>query len=95
MAKGLFYWCVFLWAVEFFLMGWDKRQARREGRRVPEKRFFLLALLGGALGAICGMYGFRHKTKHWYFQVGMPAIFLLHLALIWLWLNYGIHFLPL
>ena len=49
-----------------------------------------LALLGGALGAILGMYAFRHKTRHWYFKWGLPAILLLHLALAWFAWEYGI-----
>lgn len=71
----------------FFLMGSDKRRAQREGaRRIPEKTLFLAALLGGSLGAILGMRLFRHKTKHWYFVWGMPAILLLQLALgLWVW----------
>ena len=71
----------------FFLMGSDKRRAQRPGtRRVPEKVLFLSALLGGSLGAILGMRLFRHKTKHWYFVWGMPAILLLQLALgVWVW----------
>ncbi len=63
--------------VEFALMGWDKRQARRGEWRVRERTFFLLALLGGALGGIVGMQVFRHKTKHWYFRYGLPAILIL------------------
>ena len=47
--------------------------------------FFVLALLGGTLGAIAGMYAFRHKTRHWYFRYGLPAILLAQIALA-LWL---------
>ena len=68
-------------AVMFCMMGWDKRQARREGRRIPEKRLFLFAALGGSIGGILGMYTFRHKTRHWYFKWGFPAILVLQLAL--------------
>ena len=65
------------------LMMWsDKRRSKRPGaRRVPEKVLFLSALLGGSLGAVLGMYAFRHKTKHWYFVWGMPMILLAQLAL--------------
>ena len=53
----------------------DKRRARRKGaRRIRERTLFLSALLGGSAGAIAGMRLFRHKTKHWYFVWGMPAI---------------------
>lgn len=47
----------------FLLYGWDKRQARRAGRRVPERRLHALALLGGFAGAWLGMRVFRHKTQ--------------------------------
>ena len=39
-------------------------------------------LLGGSAGAWAGMYVFRHKTRHWYFGVGMPVILLVQLLLI-------------
>lgn len=63
----------------FFIMGIDKRKARLRQYRISEKSLFVVALLGGAFGAICGMYFFRHKTKHWYFVYGMPAILVLEL----------------
>ncbi len=65
----------------FCVFGADKRRARHGAWRVPEKTLFLLALLGGSAGAIAGMYGFRHKTKHWYFRYGLPAILLAQCAL--------------
>lgn len=71
-----------LWA--FALMGFDKYRARKKGaRRIRERTLFLSALLGGGLGACLGMWCFRHKTKHWYFAVGMPLILLAEAALGW------------
>lgn len=67
----------------FALMGIDKSRARRHAWRIPEKTLFLSAALGGSVGAILGMQVFRHKTKHWYFVVGMPLILILQLALAW------------
>ncbi|MGN0334446.1 MAG: DUF1294 domain-containing protein [Lachnospiraceae bacterium] len=58
----------------------DKHRARKHKRRIPEKTLFLIAVLGGSLGSIAGMYLFHHKTKHWYFVVGMPVIFFLQIA---------------
>ena len=72
---------VVLCVIDFILMGVDKRRAKRDQWRIQEKTFFLVALLGGSLGAILGMQTFRHKTKHWYFRYGMPAIFLVQFAL--------------
>lgn len=66
----------------FALMGIDKRKARRRAFRIPESTLFIVALIGGSLGSIIGMQCFRHKTKHWYFVWGMPAILLLQAAAI-------------
>lgn len=69
----------------FLVMGYDKSQARKRGRRVPERTLFILSVMGGALGGIAGMYVWRHKTKHPSFIVGLPVIVLLQLfALYWL-----------
>lgn len=65
----------------FILMGADKSKARRDKRRIPEKVLFLSAGIGGSLGAIAGMYAFRHKTKHLSFVLGLPAILLAQLVL--------------
>ena len=60
--------------IAFVLMGLDKCRARRDQWRIPEKTLFLPAVLGGSLGAILGMRLFRHKTRHWYFRYGLPAL---------------------
>ena len=65
----------------FILYGVDKRKAQKGAWRVPEKTLLLLPLLGGSVGGILGMQTFRHKTKHWYFKWGIPAILLLQIAL--------------
>ena len=71
--------------VAFVVYGADKRRARRDRRRVSEKTLFLLALAGGSAGAWAGMHTFRHKTRHWYFVWGIPAILLAQIALgVWL-----------
>ena len=71
----------FINAVGFALMGVDKRRAKRDQWRISEKSLFLPPLLGGTVGAILGMRVFHHKTKHWYFRYGLPALLVLQLAL--------------
>ena len=74
--------------VAFALMGVDKQRARTHQWRVPEKTLFLLAIIGGSVGALLGMWCFHHKTRHWYFRYGIPAILVVQLALAcWLWLR--------
>ena len=74
----------------FLVYGDDKRRAKHPGaRRIPEKTLLLLAALGGSPGALAGMRLFHHKTRHWYFKYGVPAMLLLQLALLggawWRW----------
>lgn len=84
-AGALAVWLIAINLVTFAVYGADKRRARRGAWRVPEKTLFLLPLLGGSVGALLGMRVFRHKTKHWYFVWGVPAILLAQLALaVWL-----------
>ena len=64
----------------FAMMGIDKSLAKRGAWRVPEKTLFLLALLGGALGGIIGMYFFRHKTRHTSFKAGLPMLLIVNIA---------------
>lgn len=80
MLKYLIVYLGIVSLVLFIMMGHDKRQARRGGRRVPEKRLFAVAALGGALGGWLGMHAFHHKTRHWYFKFGFPTLALLYLA---------------
>lgn len=86
-AGALAVWLIAINLVTFAVYGIDKRRARRGAWCVPEKTLFLLPLLGGSIGALLGMRVFRHKTKHWYFVWGVPAILLAQIALA-AWLLY-------
>ncbi len=55
--------------VAFVLYGLDKAKAKAGKWRIKEVTLLGIGLLGGAVGALLGMYCFRHKTKHWYFRV--------------------------
>jgi uncharacterized membrane protein YsdA (DUF1294 family) len=68
--------------IGFASMGIDKRKAIRNAYRIPEATLFAIALVGGSLGSTLGMHIFRHKTKHWYFLIGMPIILVLQLLLL-------------
>lgn len=66
----------------FFLFGIDKSRARRHRWRIPEKLLFAVALLGGSVGCLSGMYGFRHKTRHRSFVFGIPVILLFQCVIV-------------
>ena len=63
-----------------FLMGEDKRRAKKHLWRISERQLFLCSIFGGSIGTWIGMYLFRHKTKRWYFVVGMPLILILQIG---------------
>lgn len=82
----LLVWLAVINLLTFIVYGADKRRARKGKWRVPEKTLFLLPLLGGSIGALLGMRVFHHKTKHWYFAWGIPAILLAQIALaVWIY----------
>ena len=66
----------------FALMGIDKAKAKASAWRIPEKTLFLVTALFGGLGGTLGMSFFRHKTKHWYFKFGFPALLMIQLAVL-------------
>lgn len=68
--------------IGFALMGIDKRKAKKRAFRIPEATLFLVAIIGGSIGSILGMHLFHHKTRHWYFLYGMPAILVLQIILV-------------
>ena len=83
----LWAWLVVINLITFLIFGLDKWKAKRKMRneavrRVPEKTLFLLAVLGGSVGALLGMRVFRHKTLHRSFRLGIPAILILQLLLL-------------
>lgn len=66
-----------------FYMYWrDKKNARKGRWRISENTLLGVAFIGGSLGALLGMYVFRHKTKQWKFKVLVPAFLIMHIAII-------------
>ena len=68
-------------ALAFLLMLIDKQKAKKHLWRIPEATLMLSAAIGGSIGALLGMYTFRHKTRKPKFYIGIPLILLLQVAL--------------
>ena len=68
--------------IAFLAMYIDKRRAKYGKWRIKEHTLFILAILGGSIGAIAGMYTFRHKTKKIKFYLGYPTIIIAEIVLI-------------
>ena len=63
----------------FIMMFADKEKSKKRAFRIPESTLFTIAVIGGSLGCLLGMYTFRHKTRHMSFVYGMPAILILQI----------------
>ena len=70
--------------ITFLTYGYDKLQAIRGGRRVPETALRLLSLIGGALGGWAGMLIWRHKTTHTSFWIAQVIGTIAIAATLWL-----------
>jgi len=70
-------------AVGFAVMLYDKYLARNNLWRIPETTLFGIAVIGGSIGCLCGMYTVRHKTKHRSFTLGIPAILVAQILLVY------------
>lgn len=77
---GIYLLCINV--VAFALMGIDKRRAKKGAWRIAERTLFLPVVLLGSLGGTIGMYAFHHKTRHWYFRYGFPAILVVQMGLL-------------
>lgn len=76
---------IYLFAINlitFVTMYVDKRKAKWGKWRIKESTLFMLVLLGGGIGGIAGMYTFRHKTQKMQFVIGFPAILIIEIICI-------------
>lgn len=68
--------------ITFAIYGMDKWRAMTRQWRIREKKLIGLALIGGSVGAVIGMTIFHHKTRKWYFKLGIPAILVIQVTLV-------------
>lgn len=68
--------------IVFIVYGIDKLKAKRGKWRIPEATLLLLAVVGGSIGAWCGIKAWHHKTMHKKFKYGIPLIIVLQIVLI-------------
>lgn len=73
--------------IVFFLYGIDKWKAIHHKWRIPEAHLILAGVFG-IFGAVLGMLLFRHKIRKPKFYIGLPAIFILELMCVILYMKY-------
>lgn len=79
--RYLIYYLLLINALAFLLMRIDKQKAKKQKWRISEAALLGAAALGGSVGALLGMYLFRHKTRHKKFAWGVPAILAVQLVI--------------
>lgn len=81
LKQFLLMYLIIINAAAFLLMLADKIKAKRGAWRIPEATLMGIAAIGGSVGALAGMYMFRHKTRHIKFTLGIPAILAVQIIL--------------
>lgn len=82
MNEFIISWIIFISIWSFATMGFDKKRAKKRGRRVPEKNLWLLAIVGGGIGAYLGMLLFKHKTRKTAFRIGFLLLAVIDIIVI-------------
>ncbi len=67
----------------FIAMGYDKACAKKETWRIPESTLFIIALLGGAVGGLLGMFLFHHKKRKPQFYIIYILALVLHAVFLY------------
>ena len=80
--KNLIIYLIIINIIAFLAMLVDKKKAEKNRWRIKESTLLILALIGGSIGAITGMYVFHHKTQKPRFYIGIPIIIVLQILLI-------------
>lgn len=78
----MIYYLIFINIMGLLSMYLDKYFSKNNMYRISEKSLFFIAILGGSIGSIIGMYQFRHKTKHKQFTIGLPIILFIQLIIL-------------
>ena len=82
MGVCISYYLAVINVITFIVYGIDKLKAKKGKWRIPEATLLLLAIVGGSIGALCGIKIWHHKTMHKKFKYGIPLIIAIQIAAI-------------
>lgn len=80
--KNIIIYLIIINIIAFLAMFIDKKKAKKGRWRIKESTLLFLALIGGSIGEIIGMYVFHHKTQKSKFFIGVPVIIVFQILLI-------------
>lgn len=79
------WWVWYLLSINLVTLGvygYDKLISSGDRTRVPELALQALILLCGTVGALVGIFGFRHKTRKIWFLLGVFAILVVQMLVV-------------
>ena len=82
MGISVLYYLAVINTITFMVYGIDKLKAKKSEWRIPEATLLLLAVIGGSIGAWCGVKVWHHKTMHKKFRYGIPLIMTIQIVII-------------
>ena len=82
MIESIILYVIFINSLGFYLMYEDKKRAKLQQFRIPEKTLWRVAVIGGAAGSHIGMRRFNHKTQKFSFKYGFPILAVFEIGLI-------------
>ena len=84
----LLYTFLVLNLIAFVLIGYDKKLAQNNKRRISEQTLLSFVFLGGSIGSGLSMLTFRHKTSKKSYLLKFWLIIVLQLlAIAWFYFN--------
>lgn len=85
--EWILYWLLVLNVAAIIMTLVDKKRARHDRRRIPERHLMWVGAVGGAAGMLMTMLLIHHKTRHLKFMVGLPLMILAQVLLLgWVYL---------
>lgn len=76
--------------IAFVIMLLDKMKSRNsDSERISEGLLFFMAVAFGAIGVYAGMFVLRHKTRKWYFLIGIPLVIVQNFSLLYFLYNFS------
>ncbi len=82
MMKWVCIYLLIISVIAFILYGIDKYRAVKKRWRIPEATLVLFAAIGGAAGALLGMFVWHHKTRKWKFRILVPLFLVIWIGIL-------------
>jgi len=76
--------------IAFVLIGYDKKLAKNNKRRISEQTLLFWVALGGTIGSSLAMSIFRHKTAKTSYQLKFFVIILIQILAVYLLISNNI-----